>query len=87
MSDNEEAACDCEQWECWVCYPDPRDHDDGAPNLAAHAYANEADGNHIDEFAGAQKLLMRAAFLAGVEWQKTRDVEAVMNLAKRIKNG
>lgn len=37
---------------------------------AAIAYSNEADGNPVDQFTFGQKLLMRAAFLAGVAWAR-----------------
>lgn len=43
-----------------------------AEEQAARTYASEADRNPIDEFTPTQKLLMRAAFLAGIAWQKNR---------------
>lgn len=43
---------------------------DDPEEVAAKAYANSADGNPIDEFTLGQKLLMRAAFLAGIAWAR-----------------
>jgi len=39
---------------------------------AAWNYANAADGNPIDEFTPLNKLMMKTAFLAGVEWERKR---------------